>query len=98
MVYARTVIPETTLVGEYKKLTELGTQPLGEILFADKSAYRSNMRYAKISTDCDLYNQVFNSNDVNSELWARQSLFYIKDNPLLIIEVFLPDLKECIQS
>ena len=98
LVYARTVIPRRTLTGKYKKLTRLGTRPLGEILFADKSSYRSDMRYARVPVDCALYSQVLDTYDVNSSLWARQSLFYVKNEPLLIIEVFLPDIKECIQS
>ena len=98
LVYARTIIPRKTLTGKYKKLTTLGNKPLGEILFTDKTSYRSGMRYAKVSKDCALYSQVFNTNNVNSILWARQSLFFIKNKPLLIIEVFLPEIKKCIRS
>lgn len=98
LVYARTIIPRKTLTGKYKKLTMLGNKPLGEILFNDNSSFRSDMQYARVSPDCTLYKQAFMVNDVNSSLWARKSLFYIKHNPLLIIEVFLPELKKCIQN
>ena len=98
LVYARTVIPEKTLTGEYKKLTTLGTKPLGEILFSDNTSYRARMQYAKLTPQCDLYNQISLPNHVNSDCWARKSLFYLKNQPLLIIEVFLPDIKTCIQN
>ena len=98
MVYARTVIPRKTLKGKCKELTRLGTKPLGEILFADKTTYRSVMRYAMIPAQCELYNQASKPVERNTGFWGRQSLFYIKNKPLLIIEVFLPSIKECIQS
>lgn len=98
MIYARTVIPKKTLQGKCRELTRLGTKPLGEILFSDKSTYRSNMRYARIPDKSWLYHQALNSVKINTSLWARQSLFYIKNKPLLIVEVFLPSIKQCIQN
>ena len=95
LVYARTVIPKTTVQGEGNKFTKLGKKPLGEILFADDTTYRSSIRYAKISNDCDLFKLV--SNKTNEDIWGRQSLFFMQKKPLLITEVFLPDLVTCIQ-
>lgn len=97
LVYARTVIPRETLLGKAKVLTNLGTKPLGEILFADETTYRSDIRYAKIPDDCDLYELITDNTDNNEGVWGRQSLFYIQNKPLLITEVFLPEIKKCIQ-
>lgn len=98
LVYARTVIPQKTLKGKSYILTKLGTKPLGEILFNDNTTYRTNMRYAKIPVQCGLHKEATNNTDVTSELWGRQSLFYIKNKPLLVIEVFLPAILECTQN
>jgi chorismate lyase len=95
LVYARTVIPRKTLKGKNQKLTRLGTKPLGKILFNDNTTYRTNMRYAKIPVNCELHKETTKGSDISSELWGRQSLFYIKNNPLLITEVFLPTILEC---
>jgi len=96
LVYARTVIPQKTLKGESQILTRLGTKPLGNVLFNDNTTYRTNMRYAKIPLHSELYKEATKDTDITSELWGRRSLFYIKDKPLLVIEVFLPAILACI--
>lgn len=98
LVYARTLISEKILVDKYARLKNLGDQPLGEVLFNDKSIFRSNLLYAKVPYNHPLYQQNLDENQMNNELWARQSLFYIINNPLLLTEFFLPDLKLCIQN
>ena len=98
LVYARTVIPRITFEGESQGLMELGNKPLGNILFSDNKTYRTNMRYAKIPLHCDLHKQATLGTDIVTELWGRQSLFYIKNNPLLVTEVFLPTISECTKN
>lgn len=96
LVFARTVIPRKTLRGKSIKLTRLGTKPLGDILFNDNTACRTNMRYAKIPVHCEPYiKTIENNSDINFDLWGRQSIFTIKNNPLLVIEVFLPAILKC---
>lgn len=95
LVYARTVIPRTTFEKESQELLQLGNKPLGNILFNDNTAYRTNMRYAKIPVDCSLHQQATVASKIAGDLWGRQSLFYINNNPLLITEVFLPTILEC---
>jgi chorismate-pyruvate lyase len=36
--------------------------------------------------------------NIMTELWGRQSLFYIHKNSLLVTEVFLPTILECRKS
>ncbi len=98
LVYARTVIPRITYEGESQDLMALGNKPLGNILFSDNKTYRTNMRYAKIPLHCDLHKQATMDTDIVTELWGRQSLFYINKNPLLVTEVFLPTILECIKN
>ena len=97
LVYARTIIPGKTLQGKARILANLGTRPLGEVLFADKKIYRSNIRYAKIPTGCDLYLRVMDNINKKEELWGRRSLFFIQNRPLLISEVFMPVINQCVQ-
>lgn len=95
LVYARTVIPRATFEKESQELLQLGNKPLGNILFNDNTTYRTNMRYAKIPVDWSLHQQATADSKIISDLWGRQSLFYINNNPLLITEVFLPTILEC---
>ena len=98
LVYARTVIPEITAAADNGRLTKLGAKPLGEILFADDTTHRANVRYAIIPDDCELYKLVTNDIKITEEIWGRQSLFFMQNKPLLISEVFLPSLTTCIQD
>jgi len=98
IVYARTIIPRSTLKGESQKLMRLGTKPLGNVLFNDNTTYRTIMRYAKIPPQCELHKQASKESAIASHLWGRQSLFYVNNKPLLVTEVFLPTILECTQN
>jgi len=97
-VYARTVIPQSTLHGELQKLTNLGTQPLGAVLFANRHIMRSDIEIAKITRRHNLYNVAVEKsntdkfNKLSREIWGRRSVFTIGSKPLLVSEIFLPDL------
>lgn len=97
LVYARTVIPGKTLQGKARILVNLGTRPLGQVLFADKKIYRSDIRYANLPAGCDLYICVMDNINKNEDIWGRQSLFFIQSRPLLISEVFMPVINRCIR-
>ena len=98
LVYARTVIPKTTLARTGDRLTRLGARPLGEVLFAE-GARRSPLRYARLPPDAALARLLQDQGQAMTEVpWARQSLFHLQDAPLLITEVFLPELTACLQT
>ena len=67
-------------------------KPLGEILFNNNKIFRENIKYAKIPLYNELYNKAKKHCDIYSDLYGRQSIFYVKNKPLLLIEVFLPDI------
>ena len=92
LVYARTVIPKQTLKKKNQNLTKLGQKPLGEILFSNDNIYRANIKYARIPKSNELHNRAKGNLDISSDLYSRQSIFYIKNKPLLVFEVFLPDI------
>ena len=88
VVYARTVIPESTLTGKYGGL---GSRPLGEVLFADRTMKREQMTFSKIKRGQHLYTEALRGvADVCSVFWGRCSLFWFKNESLLLSEFFLP--------
>ncbi len=74
-VFARSILPLTTLTGRLRKLRQLSNQPLGELLFKDPSMRREPVQFARF----------------DSASWGRRSVFRLDNKPLLVAEVFLPD-------
>lgn len=95
-VYARTVIPRSTLTGPQRQLTRLKTRPLGEVLFADPTMRRGPVEIARL-TPCDkLYPAATRHLAPRPEaVWGRRSLFTLSGKPLLVCEVFLPGIPPC---
>lgn len=92
-VFARTLIPASTLRGRGRRLTRLGSRPLGEVLFADHSVRRGPVEVARIGPDQRLHHLAFaNCSEPPDAIWARRSLFWMNSRPLLVCEIFLPDL------
>lgn len=93
-VFARTVIPEPTLQNEYRSLMNLGTQPLGEVLFSFHALQRTEIEAICLSESHPLYQLASAQLHPKPErLWARRSMFYLpEDQPLLVQEVFLPQM------
>jgi chorismate--pyruvate lyase len=90
-VFARTVIPVSTLVGRLRCLTRLGNRPLGAFLFADPGMRRGPMEIARLQAGQAAYNAVVsNLAQRPPEIWGRRSVFYLDDKPLLVSEIFLP--------
>ncbi len=86
-VYARTVIPLSSLKGELRRLHDLGNRPLGGALFSDPSLRREALEIAPVLRQhlptCPLSAK---------PAWGRRSLFLLKRKPLLVAEIFLDDL------
>jgi chorismate--pyruvate lyase len=95
-VYARTVIPRSTLSGRERRLAFLGNRPLGALLFADPSMRRGPVEVACIRREHPVFTlatQGLAHPPVN--IWGRRSVFTLHDKPLLVSEIFLPDIVEC---
>ncbi len=94
-IFARTLIPSTTLKGGARRLAHLGNRPLGQVLFSDPAVKRGRMEVAKLLPDHVLFRSAAQGLDpAPTCLWARRTLFYLERRPLLVNEVFLPDLPE----
>lgn len=89
VVYARTVIPLSTLSGAQRCYASLGNRPLGAMLFADRSMRRDEVEITMLTPDDALYG---NTLCVDEIVWGRRSIFRVGKKPLLVSEFFLPAL------
>jgi chorismate--pyruvate lyase len=91
-VYARTVIPATSMCGRLQRLAHLGNRPLGAMLFADPGMRRGRVELARITPGQALFAAALRhtGRDTPAAIWGRRSVFRIADKPLLVSEVFLP--------
>jgi len=97
-VYARTIIPPQTLMGS-RILAHWRNKPLGNYLFSDKQTYRGKIEIAEFKTSNAPYSPIYNlAIEEDNTLWGRRSFFYIKNKPLLLTEIFLPEAIKCISS
>jgi len=89
-VYARTVIPVTSLRGKLQRLTGLGTRPLGGVLFADPGMRRGGVELAEILPGQVVYAAATgHMRQRPAAIWGRRSVFRIAGKPLLVSEIFL---------
>lgn len=93
VVFAHSALARTHLRGTWSVLLTLGNKPLGAVLFAHPLVKRKSPSYKALHNTHPLYRQAAQvlSNSPH-RLWARRSLFYLHDAPLLVTEVFLPDI------
>jgi chorismate--pyruvate lyase len=88
LVYARTVIPASTVQGALRRYANMGNRPLGAMLFSDRTMRREPVQIAQLP---EFYpaQQYANQNEV---VWGRRSVFRVAEKPLLVSEYFLPKL------
>ena len=89
VVYARTVIPLSTLTGAQLSYANLGNRPLGAMLFSDRTMRRGEVEVATLKPNDALY---ANTRCKNETIWGRRSVFCVGGKPLLVSEFFLPAL------
>jgi len=90
-VFARSLLPLSSLTGDEQKLANLGNQPLGQVLFNNPSLVRQRIELASFSAKSTVAN-LAEELQLTSEtpLWGRRSIFMLEDKPLMVAEVFLP--------
>lgn len=90
-VFARSIMPLSTLKGRLAALRNINNKPLGAILFNDPSMTRSIVQVTHTTADTlEVPNHICNSNTL---LWGRRSVFFLDQKPLLVSEIFLPTFK-----
>lgn len=91
-VFARSLLPLSSLTGEQQKLANLGTQPLGQVLFNDPKLDRQSIEIASFGQQSSVGQFCANVNLSNThDLWGRRSLFVLNNKPIMVAEVFLPN-------
>ena len=93
VVFAHSVVAPQHLRGAWQALQHLGSRPLAALLFAHPLVQRAPLHYRTLKPNHPLYRRAIVTLDAPpSKLWARRSLFTLHGAPLLVTEVFLPDI------
>lgn len=90
-VFARTLIPASSLTGGARRLARLGDRPLGAVLFADPTTQRRLVQMAKLLPRHPLFGAATDHlSERPTELWGRRTIFRYAGKPILVNEIFLP--------
>ncbi|MGH8377836.1 MAG: chorismate--pyruvate lyase family protein [Gammaproteobacteria bacterium] len=90
-VYARTL----SVADSGHWLEDLGTQPLGDRVFAEADTQRSLIEVAQLDATQALYRAALKGMPRRPAfLWARRSVLTVGDSRLLIYEIFLNGLED----
>ncbi|HEX5363974.1 MAG TPA: chorismate lyase [Gallionella sp.] len=93
VVFAHSACARQHLRGAWGAVRGLGSKPLGALLFAHPLVERKPLHYKALHAHHPLHRKAATVLGVApGRLWARRSLFYLHDAPLLVTEVFLPDI------
>lgn len=93
MVFAHSVLPLSGLRGPWQGLSALGNKPLGAALFANPLVKRTPLAFKKLGARDELYMRACRILALKPpHLWARRSIFSLQGCPILVTEVFLPDI------
>ena len=93
VVFAHSALARIHLRGTWAALRTLGNKPLGAVLFAPPLVKRKSLSYKALHNTHPLYRRAAQAlNQPPHRLWARRSLFYLHDAPLLVTEIFLPEI------
>ncbi|MDC3248623.1 chorismate lyase [Porticoccaceae bacterium] len=87
-VYARSIIPLSTLTGRLRSLRQLDNRPLGALLFSEPSMCREPVEVACFNSPTSQMPAVLAA--YQPPMWARRSVFRLDHKPLLVSEIFLP--------
>ena len=87
-VYARSIMPMSTLTGRQRRLKRLDSRPLGALLFADPGMRRGSLQPGRVAASSLPWAAGVSQHP--EPLWGRRSLFFLDGKPLLVSEIFLP--------
>jgi chorismate--pyruvate lyase len=93
VVFAHTVLDSHDVCGAWRSVARLGSRPLGAALFADPRVERHALHTRRIGRHHELHRRLQQHVAFASpSLWARRSLFRLHNSPILVTEVFLPEI------
>ena len=85
-VFARSVMPASSLVGRLRRLRQFNDSSLGEMLFRDPSMRRHPFQITSIEGDSAQLPQDLQQ---NRTLWGRRCRFELATRPIMVSEIFL---------
>lgn len=94
LILARTVLPQATIAIAKRKLSNLGTRPLGEVIFSYPNLLRRESDICCVSEQqwtTKLKQQV----EVEPYIWGRRTVYAIEQQPMLVSEFFMPGALRC---
>jgi chorismate--pyruvate lyase len=93
LVFGHSVARMRDLRGAWRSLRGLGSRPLAEALYGDPMIRREALEYSRLDERHPLYRRVRAAlGPLPRLLWARRSLFRQRGAPLMVSEVFLPEV------
>ena len=91
-VFARSLLPLSSLTGDEQVLANLGTKSLGQVLFSHPALERKTIEVASFDDNSSVGELAKKLTlDIRHSLWGRRSIFVLDDKPLMVAEVFLPN-------
>jgi chorismate--pyruvate lyase len=92
-IYAKLSVPKITYEQYQIELESLGNKPIGAtLLFNNPDVSRSSFAYRIFKASDPIYHSICHEIGTASELWARRSIFTWRNLPLMLTEIFNPDL------
>lgn len=91
LVLARTIIPFQTIKVTHRRLSNLGSRPLGEVIFSYPELERKSLDLTQINPSEWRQSAVYRAN-INQPITGRRTIYAIANHPLLISEFFLPEV------
>lgn len=94
-IFARTLIPPASMHGKGHGLASLGNKSLGTVLFAHRKVQRHRVEITYLKPHHHLFQRAIQATNCiapSTGLWARRTLFLLADKPLLVNEIFLPNI------
>lgn len=86
-VFARSVMPATTLRGRLRHLRRFGDRSLGALLFSSRGLQRDPFELALVRPRHRILPPPHAG---GCAVWGRRSVFHVHGRPLLVAEFFLP--------
>jgi chorismate--pyruvate lyase len=93
VVFAHSIVAPQDLCGPWRAVGKLGTRPLAEALFANPLVERSAIEWRRIDRMHHLHVRMARADlSPAPEHLARRSRFSLAGRPLIVTEVFLPEV------
>lgn len=95
-IFAHSLLARDHARGAWRLFARMGNRSLGSALFADPCIIRQPLSFRRLDHRHPLYHVALQSARLDARntpcLWARRSLFIRHGQPLMVCEVFLPEV------